>query len=1086
MNETTHSLQSPSLEELQTEYELYMYMKDGTELCRMIGLLTKGKVPEGIIYRTNNISTLEEKNLVLFIKIVTEEFKDSKDLKDIFKRGIKGKKKESAKGNHDVFNKFSDFSFVLTGLSKLSQAVKKKYDIPSFTSSGKPTQCNYEDENYMSNDVYEAADLGSRRCKTKYKDVVKVTTEERALDFAVSEMIEFNNRFLRDVLTELRGRELANARGNELLNREFFSTFKLHLLIDLHTKLKKRFEKVAYSYIEIADAFEEVQDDFLVYCETSAMTPLAMDFFADQMSENGDMRETVEEIEKNALAKATDPDNFKTIANLVQMIPSYVMRWPVVLEAIAKQALKENKKDIEREARRAKDIMEDMLKHMEQVTKDVQYITAMESFKKEIREFPPKADLHQFGILKKTLDSILFTTGHGGHLDPNKLTEHDLLIFDEYIVALELEFKDEYTKQSLFRAPQRVKGTEKMRRYEGGCFRLKKIDTITTQRVGDQSLLWAKKFHNAQLVPEDSFVISLSSSADVMDLERELKLLWDTSKKEIYKGSDHKGHKCFKYRSQGILRDCRARCGDCKQLLQGLLASGVRCEDCNKIFHRHCFSAEKNYKPELPDYIKDPIYHLFRKIDNLQMSDFHLEESNYEEVKERLNKRSEGTFVLAPSGDGKALMRIDDDDKVKAHEIQTIQINGEDLFYIEKGTSASTILGLVKKHRKSHHLFVPINCESEEDSDNDSVELDSDNEGPSTDAHQAYFWGDISAAEAAEKLQGQQPGTFLIRKNGGTFKLSWIDSNSKMKHSHITKDSNGRYSWTQQRTFPTLHELTSFYQGQTGRNSLGSPLKNVEAIQAIEENMTEEERAMRREDSGSGDPYSLKFFQGTMETEEAETTLLREKESSYILWNSVEGEFWVSYKKANTVQHIRIEKLGLNYRVNAGNVNFTETSLERAIDRLKSEKVFTTPATSARSSKKNSVNDPAALAQLKEHLEEAVLREDSGLGVSDANHEEEDERAHIPEGLSCLGTMNNKQAEKVLDNHPEGTWLLRYNQRGEVRISIKKITRVSHLKIYASTEGYYLNPRDNPAPLSDLINYLREELMLKSQIATLD
>merc|ERR1712192_12643 len=274
--------------------------------------------------------------------------------------------------------------------------------------------------------------------------------------------------------------------------------------------------------------------------------------------------------------------------------------------------------------------------------------------------------------------------------------------------------------------------------------------------------------------------------------------------------------------------------------------------------------------------------------------------------------------------------------------------------------------------------------------------------------------------------------------------------------------------------------------GQTGKNSLGSPLKNVEAIQAMEENMTEEERAMRREVSGSGDPFSLKFFQGTMETEEAETTLLREKDSSYILWNSVEGEFWVSYKKANTVQHIRIEKLGLNYRVNAGNVNFTETSLERAIDRLKSEKVFTTPATSARSSKKNSVNDPAALTQLKEHLEEAVLREDSGLGVSDANHEEEDERAHIPEGFSCLGTMNNKQADKVLDNHPEGTWLLRYNQRGEVRISIKKITRVSHLKIYASTEGYYLNPRDNPAPLSDLINYLREELMLKSQIATLD
>ena len=313
-----------------------------------------------------------------------------------------------------------------------------------------------------------------------------------------------------------------------------------------------------------------------------------------------------------------------------------------------------------------------------------------------------------------------------------------------------------------------------------------------------------------------------------------------------------------------------------------------------------------------------------------------------------------------------------------------------------------------------------------------------------------------------------------------------MDSSSKIKHSHITKDPNGRYSLTQQRTFATLHELTSFYQGQTGRNALGSPLKNMEAIQAMEANMTEEERAMRREDSGNSDPYSLQHFQGTMETEEAETTLLKEKESSYILWKSQEGEFWVSYKQARTIQHIRIENLGLKYRVNAGNINFTETSLERAIDRLREANVFSTPATSARSSQKNSVLPPADLAQLQMDLEEAVQREDSGLGGSDVNHDEEDEKAHIPSGFSFIGTLNNKKAEGALEGHPEGTWLLRYNERGEVRISIKKITKVSHMKIYASAEGYYLNPRDNPAPLADLINYLKEKLLLRSQITTLE
>ena len=94
--------QSPGLEELQTEYDLYVYLKDGTELCRMIGLLTKGRVPEGIIYETNNMSVLEEKNLLLFIKIVAEEFADTKDLKDIFKKPVgKGTKMEAPELRHE-------------------------------------------------------------------------------------------------------------------------------------------------------------------------------------------------------------------------------------------------------------------------------------------------------------------------------------------------------------------------------------------------------------------------------------------------------------------------------------------------------------------------------------------------------------------------------------------------------------------------------------------------------------------------------------------------------------------------------------------------------------------------------------------------------------------------------------------------------------------------------------------------------------------------------------------------------------------------------------------------------------------------
>ena len=86
--------QVPSLSEITTEYELYTYLKDGTELCRMIGLVARGRVLEGIVYRPNNISSLEEKNVSLFIIFVETEF----NVKSIF----------GAHGSQ-VFHKFANF-----------------------------------------------------------------------------------------------------------------------------------------------------------------------------------------------------------------------------------------------------------------------------------------------------------------------------------------------------------------------------------------------------------------------------------------------------------------------------------------------------------------------------------------------------------------------------------------------------------------------------------------------------------------------------------------------------------------------------------------------------------------------------------------------------------------------------------------------------------------------------------------------------------------------------------------------------------------------------------------------------------------
>ena len=59
---TKMSAKVPGLTDISDEMGLYNYLKDGTELCRVIGLVTRGQVLQGITYRwlklhdSNNLS----------------------------------------------------------------------------------------------------------------------------------------------------------------------------------------------------------------------------------------------------------------------------------------------------------------------------------------------------------------------------------------------------------------------------------------------------------------------------------------------------------------------------------------------------------------------------------------------------------------------------------------------------------------------------------------------------------------------------------------------------------------------------------------------------------------------------------------------------------------------------------------------------------------------------------------------------------------------------------------------------------------------------------------------------------------------
>lgn len=120
-----------------------------------------------------------------------------------------------------------------------------------------------------------------------------------ALEEAVKELLDFNNSFISKVLENLKENFHSKA-TNELLEREFFAKLRIDDLMQLHRKLKESLDLVSHSYIEIGNVFDELKDDFLVYCKIGAQLRESYEFLCDQMADNEEIRITIESLQKDA------------------------------------------------------------------------------------------------------------------------------------------------------------------------------------------------------------------------------------------------------------------------------------------------------------------------------------------------------------------------------------------------------------------------------------------------------------------------------------------------------------------------------------------------------------------------------------------------------------------------------------------------------------------------------------------------------------------------------------------------------------------------------------------------------------------
>ena len=662
-----------------------------------------------------------------------------------------------------------------------------------------------------------------------------------------------------------------------------------------------------------------------------------------------------------------------------------------------------------------------------------------------------------------------------------------------------------------------------------------------TRRLGHKEAtfhVWVNTFTDASVDLEKTFVLSFKSKEAAAETEALLKKTVANCQREVKLRKDHAGHNYQKLRGKGSFSEsCRARCADpnCHQLLLGLLFTGVECLTCKEIYHTECISEEADNIPASQEYFEDLNNPNIVKPDDLTTEDMSLGEASRQEAARALKGRRPGTFLLRQSKTNYSHMLAvktfekEDYKKIRHVEINKIEIHGREFFYLEKGVCAGSILDLIHMHRTTYKLYTPIHVDviseesvkMEETSLRESDSIQSDKllpckQGPAEaeKAHVSFFHGDITSVEASSKLKDEQPGSFLLRGSDDTLKLSWKRQNGKVIHAGVKREGD-RYSLVSKKTFPTIQEMVSFYQNieRDHKLALGEPLLQEAGgllesqVQNTQGPLQEPERNFSIEEQLAQLPY----YRGVMSEGEIATTLQSQPDGVFLLATDPGlGDVFIYYRKNQRTLHLKIEQdNNLDFGVETWEMGrLKDCSISGLVLALQKEGVLLEPflprvyqhAQSAHGLWKSRVKEMNLLTRWQtspgsgteydtddsevSRVTQDSLRQRSTLKKVESEEDYENTFDHHVEAppFPVLGQMTKRDAEKVLFDQPDNTWVLRYNNLNQETISVRKPEKVIHMKLYHSEGGVSLHSDSPTKPLDCLIRELQQGGKLGEQL----
>ena len=363
-------------------------------------------------------------------------------------------------------------------------------------------------------------------------------------------------------------------------------------MIEIQTKLQEELKVLEYDYKQIFNTFQKLEKEFLTYCDVIPKIYQLIEFIKTKMISNKVIREEVERLTEKSYLSKLNEDAKDKIGELLYRIPEAMMRFPMVLGRIAKEALKLDLIAIEKEAQKAHEMMHKIMMHVDKCSEDNKNIETVRKY--EITN-NCVGELREQGLLLNEVHDVSIRMKNS-----EKTIQCWILVFEELLVVFKVTERINYQYKNGgkdivvdFLGDPKVQSIT-MENHLYSKFKIAKFGEINP--IENETKLELITFERGIVEdPSRSFEIMFSTTharqefADIL-IERQSIIQKFV---QVNPGTKHRNHDFHTFQNDYLNSPkMHLKCFQCNNFLGGIVITAIHCKTCDQYFHLPCFELD--------------------------------------------------------------------------------------------------------------------------------------------------------------------------------------------------------------------------------------------------------------------------------------------------------------------------------------------------------------------------------------------------------------------------------------------------------------------------------------------------------------